>query len=232
MSPEKFTTILDGLKNKSSTKQNVYRITVEAFELFRQTAKDMAAELNARMHEVDPNVEVKTTDISDFEFHLKFSGDTLVFMMHTNVFSFPTDHFIPKSKYVKEDPFRGYCGLIQVYNFLSDSIKYNREGDLGYLIARLFVNKDQHFFIEGKRQLSFMFNNFEAQQITHEKVTEVLENAMSYCLDFELFTPPFETSQVITVEQKNQESYNSGNSTGKRLGFKFMTELNPNASTH
>ena len=34
-----------------------------------------------------------------------------------------------------------FCGIINIYNFLSDSFKYNRESDLGYLVGRIFINK-------------------------------------------------------------------------------------------
>ena len=45
--------------------------------------------------------------------------------------------------------YRTYCGVINMYNFLSDSFKYNRENDLGYLIGRMFINKE-NTFVEGK----------------------------------------------------------------------------------
>jgi hypothetical protein len=43
----------------------------------------------------------------------------------------------------------GYFGVVNVYNFLSDSFRYNRERDLGYLVARIFLNKEGHFFVQG-----------------------------------------------------------------------------------
>ena len=55
-----------------------------------------------------------------------------------------------KQKYVKEDKMRSFCGVIHVYNFLNDSFKYNRLNDVGNLVARIFVNKDKHFFVEGE----------------------------------------------------------------------------------
>ena len=66
--------------------------------------------------------------------------------MHTNTFSFDKSHQIWNSSYVKEDEYKAYCGVINVYNFLSDSFKYNRANDLGYMIGRLFINKEKHFF--------------------------------------------------------------------------------------
>jgi len=34
--------------------------------------------------------------------------------------------------------------MISIYNFLSDSFKFNRVNDIGYLIARVFTNKENH----------------------------------------------------------------------------------------
>lgn len=65
--------------------------------------------------------------------------------MHTNVFCFPPEHAVGKSSYVLETPTRGYCGMIQAYNFLSDSLKYQRLSDIGYLLARLFINAEGNF---------------------------------------------------------------------------------------
>ena len=55
--------------------------------------------------------------------------------------------------YPEENPNRGFCGLIHIYNFLNDSFKYNRVHDLGYLIGRIFINHENHFMVQGKRQL-------------------------------------------------------------------------------
>ncbi len=78
--------------------------------------------------------------------------------------------------------------------------------------------------IEGKRQLSFLYSNMAEQVITRDAVLDIIEQAMLYCLEFELLTPPYENVQIITVEQKNHASYSSGHPTGKRLGFMYSNE--------
>jgi hypothetical protein len=216
-----FSEIKKTLLEKSSVKQLVFRQSKIAFNELRKTVKNIANELSNEIYTEDPNVEVKFYDKSEFEFHLKFSGDTLVFMMHTNVFDFESSHFIHQSAYVKEDHFREYCGMIQMYNFLADSIKYNREGDMGYLVGRLFINKDQHFFIEGKRPISFLFNDFSKCEINDETLSQIVAEAMKFCLNFDLTTPPLDIVNLITVEQKNMMSFSSGIPTAKQLGFRM-----------
>ncbi|MDQ3073059.1 MAG: hypothetical protein M3Q97_07355, partial [Bacteroidota bacterium] len=145
---------------KAGTKQFIFRKTIDTFKLFKQHINQVAGEVQGQMVPIDKNIEVSAFESGDFEVGLKFSGDTLYFMMHTNVFNFPPEHAIHRTDYVREDPLRAYCGMIMIYDFLSDSIKYNRLNDIGYLIARVFVNKEGHFFVQGKRQFSFLYNDF------------------------------------------------------------------------
>lgn len=220
----KITQIQEILCKKSSTKQQVFRLTQSIFRDLKMVLRDIEAELTPSLASDAPNVEVKYSDKGDFEAHLKFSGDTLVVMMHTNVFDFDESHFVNKSPYVQEDTLREFCGMIQIYNFLSDSIKYNRDNDVGYLIARLFINKDQHFFVEGKRPLSFLFNDLEKNIISKESLRTIVEEAMLFCLNFDLMAPPVDSINYISVEQKNFMSHSSGMPTGKRLGFVMSSE--------
>lgn len=209
------------LSTKSCTKQLVYRNTLNSFQQFKKKLHEVEEKLSGKMAALDKGVEVKYSEKGDFEAHLKFSGDTLVLMMHTNVFDFAEDHHINKHPYIKEDRMREYCGLIQVYNFLSDSIKYNRQEDIGILIARIFINNDNHFFIEGKRPLSFLFNDISHHELNEERIQRIIEEAMLYCLNFDLIAPPVEAVNFITVDQKNMESYSSGFPTAKTLGFQM-----------
>ena len=87
-------------------------------------------------------MKLEYIDRGKFDAEMRMAGDVLFFSMHSNIFEFDRDHSVWKLSYVEEDKMRSYCGIINVYNFLSDSFKYNRFDDLGYLIGRIFVNKD------------------------------------------------------------------------------------------
>jgi hypothetical protein len=215
------------LCKKSFVKQEVYKITVDTFSRIKEIMHSTAEKLTPTIAHTAPSVEVKYSEHGNFEAHLKFSGDTIVVMMHTNVFDFDNNHHIGRSNYVKEDPMREFCGLIQIYNFLSDSLKYNREHDMGYLIARIFVNKDKHFFIDGKRPLSFLYGDFEKNIITEDIIKNIIEEAMLFCLNFDLMAPPVDAINFISVEQKNIMSYSSGMPTVKKLGFVMQKDDEP-----
>ncbi len=212
------------LLEKASTKQLVYRNTKEVFGQLKEIMKALTYELTSEIYQVDPNVTIKYYDKGELEVHLKFSADTLVFMMHTNVFDFESDHYIQKTKYIMADPLREFCGMIQIYNFLADSIKYNREEDLGYLVGRIFVNKEKHFFIEGKRPLAFLYNELATCIISDETLRNVVIEAMYYCLNFDLLAPPLDAVNYISVEQKNLMSFGGGMPTSKHLGFRMESE--------
>jgi hypothetical protein len=217
---EKLVEIIDGLNSKAALKQHIYRNTLTVFEQFKKCATEIANKLTPEVVSKDKSMEVELTEIGAFEFHLKFSGDTIAFIMHTNVFSFPPEHEISKTSYVNEAPDRGYCGMIQAYNFLSDSLKYQRLGDIGYLLARIFINCEGNFYVDGQRQLDFLFKDFNKQKIDNESIIKVIEQTMLYALDFDLYIPPMDNMKEMTVQEKDYFNNPRGFATGKRLGFK------------
>lgn len=218
MSKTRIEEIVDIMRNKSVAKQQAYQATVEVMAEFKKVMQGYEQNLNNQIQGLHKNLDVKFTEVGPFEAHLKFGGDTLVFMMHTNIFDFESTHTINKTKYVQADPLREYCGLIQVYNFLSDSLKYNRVGDMGTLIGRIFVNREKHFFMDGHRPFSFLYNDFEQLEMSEKYINTILEDAMLHSLKLDLIAPPFEMFNIISVEQKNFNSYTSGFDT-PRLGF-------------
>ncbi len=83
---------------KSSTKQLVYRNSKQAFDVFKSEVKLIVDSIYPQVNVIDKNIEISVLEKTPFEFHLKFSGDTLVFMMHTNVFDFDKEHPLKKNK--------------------------------------------------------------------------------------------------------------------------------------
>ena len=178
------------LREKVVLKQEVFERTRTVFVQLKEILQTLFVEMGKEIKNIDKEILLEFKDKGDFEMEFTLADDTLVFMMHTNVFTFDHDHEIWKSSYVQEDPNRSFCGKIYIYNFLSDSFKYNRTNDIGLLIARLFVNKDGHFFVEGKRQLGFLYNDFSSAVLDTENLRKVVESAILYSLDFDPYIPP------------------------------------------
>ena len=217
--------ILRLLEQKACLKQQIFRTTLSVFNRFKSQLGKIGNQMRTDFKKKDPDVEIHYSENGDFEAQLKFSGDVLVISMHSNVFSFPPEHAVNQLKYVKEEPSRKYCGIIHIHNFLADSLKYNRASDTGYLLGRIFINSEEHFFVDGQSQLGFLFNSFGKGKIKQAQIIEILELAIIYCMDFDLLTPPFETVRQITLQEKQFMGANSGYPTGKRVGYKFRTEF-------
>lgn len=216
-----FQKIIDEVKNKACLKQLIYRNTLKTFKQFKMISQEMITALKKSSLEIDSNVALEFVEKSAFEFELKIGGDVLLIYMHTNVHGFEMNHPMWKMGYINEDPSRNYCGVINIYNFLADSFKYNRVNDVGHLIGRIFVNRDQHFFVEGRRQLNFLFNDFINQKIHLQDIQSILEQAILYSMSFDLTVPPYKQSQFISVGELMQDASTMRIKTSKRLGFKF-----------
>ncbi len=223
--PEPREMILKMLQTKSSMKQDVYTLTVELFKSLKTAVQEIGTDLNDSIQAADKRITVKYTDKGEMACELKVAGDTIIFHMHTNVFKLDQTHSLWKTSYLTDDELRGYFGVVNMYNFLSDSFKYNRERDLGYLVARLFLNKDGHFFVQGKRQLGFLYADLAENVIDPVKLKQVLLSAILYVLDFDLLAPPYDQVNQVTVSEVNELNANMQISTGKRLGFRFQADV-------
>ncbi len=220
------TSLFNLVQNKGSLKQNIYSITNAAFQEFKSQASKLAEEYSKYESEnqIENRVELKYSDKGEFEFEIKFGGDVLLFMMHSNVFEIPRNHELMKTPYVKKDKERSYGGLIYIYNFLADSFKYGRENDAGYLIGRLMVNKENHYFIEGKKEIGMIFHNFESSILDPNAIEKIISSSMEYTVNFDLLVPPYEKVTYISVMDVLRRTQSSGMTTGKRLGFKFQAD--------
>lgn len=216
--------ILQLIEDKSSLKQDVFELTKKKFSEIREVLEQTVTELESEFADKDNRIQFYYKKKGDFEAEVKVAGDILIFHMHTNVFQFDKSHSMWRSSYLKDNENNGFVGIINIYNFLADSFKFNREGDSGYLIARIFVNHEGHFLVQGKRQLGFLYNDFVGSVLTKDKILEIVESAILYTLDFDMLTPPYQHMQEVTVGAIQAQSENLNIRTGKRLGFKFSND--------
>lgn len=228
MEQSNYNLILQKLEEKASLKQQIYRNTMDVFALTKKAMSKLASKLHQDYTVKNPTVEITYKDTHQFEAELKFSGDLLMLSMHSNVFNFEEGHRIYSSSYVKSDPSLSYCGVIYIHNFLADSIKYNRLSDEGTLVARILINKEKRFIIEGEGQLGFMYDSFSDQEISEDALTCVLEMAILECINTDLQLPTYDTVKDITLYQKQTILAASGYPTGKRLGYLFKSEMQSN----
>ena len=213
--------IIELLKTKSSTKQEVYRITKDIFDDISNILEKKISILSSGLHQTDNLINLEHESKGAFESHISFSGDRLVFHMHSNIFDFYPSHPIHKTSYVKQDSMRSFCGVIHIYNFLNDSFKYNRLNDVGNLIGRLFINKDRHFFVEGEKELGFLFNDFVNQELNLEYLEKIIDTSILFALNFDLLVPNFQDIHLVNVHQMLDMNNAHKLRTSKSLGFRF-----------
>jgi len=214
-----FEALAEILQHKGTLKQQVYDNTHNVYLLFKEVLKSHADKLKEKCQNDPFDIEYKENGA--FEAQLKFAGDTLFFNMHSNVFTFPQEYFIHQSAYVKENTDRQYCGMIEVYNFLSDSIKYSRLYDSGYLVARIFINVEGHFFVEGEDTLGFLYKDFDNLIINKDFIELIVEATMLYSINFDLWIPKYQEIKEIRVAHKLEQTGIQNHKTSKRLGFVF-----------
>ncbi len=214
--------IAQGLSSKASAKQAIYRSTQAAFDLLRQVSQELCLELTQKITtSVDASVRIEYYPVNGMEFHIRFSGDLLVFVMHSNIVTFPENFGPMTTPYVAADFRRRFFGHIMAYNFMADSIKYQRLNDPGYLIGRLLVNIDSHYFLEGVQQLELPDHDMSETPVTIDSMRLFVESAMIAAVNNDLIAPPMNDIQKITVKQKLE---NQQVSRGSKVGFSFSHE--------
>jgi len=221
---EKKQAIIVTLKEKSVLKQKVYDNTFESFCLVKEILKSFSRESNVSLAGTDSRIRLEYTDRSNFDAQLKVAGDILLFSMHSNIFQFDREHPAWKTAYIQKNKYNAYSGIINIYNFLADSFKYSRLDDLGYLIARIFINHEKQYFVEGKRQMGMLFTNYGNEEISRQSLQIIIATAIQYSLEFDLLVPPYDTVKIATVGQAEAKIQHSRVITGKRLGFQFNSD--------
>ncbi len=221
---EKKLNIIGTLREKSVLKQKVYDNTFDSFCVVKDILKTLAKDVNINLGGIDPRIKLEYTDRSSFDAQLKVAGDILFFSMHSNIFQFDREHPAWKTAYIQKNRFNAYSGIINIYNFLADSFKYTRLDDLGYLIARIFINHEKQYFVEGKRQMGMLFTNYGNEEISRPSLQVIIETAIQYALEFDLLVPPYDTVKIATVGQAEAKIQHSRVITGKRLGFQFNSD--------
>jgi len=223
-SPKKKLMIVDTLKSKSVLKEKVYDNTSVAFMIIKDILKNLTKEVNTSLLGIDPRIRMEYTDRSNYDAQLRVAADMLLFSMHSNIFQFDREHPAWKTAYIQKNKFNAYSGVINIYNFLADSFRFSRLEDLGYLIARIFINHENQYFVEGKRQMGMLFTNYGNEEFNKESLQNIVYTAINYSLEFDLLVPPYDAIKIASVGQAESKIQQTRLITGKRLGFQFNSD--------
>ena len=105
---------------------------------------------------------------------------------------------------------------------MSDSFKFNRHNDPGYLLARLLINNEARYIIEGNGRLGALSNKISGGPISEMELNVLIKIALTMAIENDLVAPPFPQVQFITVHQKNEKTQEMGG--GQKIGFRMSFE--------
>jgi hypothetical protein len=211
--------ILHLLESKSTAKQITYKNLLAAFTTLSNESKRIIQELNKKVRPGDDDVTMEFKIVHEHEFHVKVAGDLLVFVLHTNIVTFEETHPVMQDPYTKLNAVNRYFGQIMVYNFMSDSIKFNRVNDPGYLVARLLINHEGRYVVEGEGRLSALSNKISESAITEIDLSILVKFALTVAIENDLMAPSFPDVRFITLHQKMEKTQELG--AGHKIGFKM-----------
>jgi hypothetical protein len=216
--------LLNLLENKITLKQDIIEDVKEAFELLRTVLNQEVDFFKSKL--TDNRIRMFIEDKSGTEIKAFVGSDCLIFHMHANIFLLPETHPLWKTDYLKDDFTKGYFGIIYIYNFLAESMLKQRLGDPGYLIGRIFINKEGHFFVEGQKEIVKNFKPISDANICDDSMRYIIQSSFAYAINFDLLSPPYEMVSQINVQQAIAIANSISLQTGKRLGYQFEKDEN------
>lgn len=218
--------ILDTVNGKCAHKMRVKQNVASVFGTMKEEARKLVEQIIA---EQDKGVlaSVAFRNVDNLQFQMDFGEDTIIFNLHEDVFDLEASHPVRKSSYVKEDTNRAFCGMVSIYNFLSTSINKARLDDLGYLIGRVFINAENHFFVDGKKRVGFLYSSFDTQTFNEKAMREVLIASVLHCMESDLEVPAFDAFASLNVLQIQSINGSMVKLPSRPLGFHFNKPMNP-----
>ena len=221
-SPDYLAYIKHMLESKSTAKQLTYKHLLAAFSMLAAESEKLIDELKKRTAPGDQDVTLEFIRVSDHEFQVKLAGDLLIFVLHTNIVTFDQEHSVMQDKYILENEINRYFGQINIYNFMSDSLKFNRINDPGYLLARIMINHDNRFFAEGEGQLGLVYSRISDGPIRETDLQNIVKLALAIAIENDLMAPPYVKVKFITLYQKMEHIPELGG--GQKIGFRMSYE--------
>jgi hypothetical protein len=72
--------------------------------------------------------------------------------------------------------------------------------------------------------MGFLYNDIINSVIDKDKMKAIIQSAVLYTLDFDLFIPPYDEVKEVSVFEIQQLSDKLKLKTAKRLGFQFTAD--------
>ena len=96
---------------------------------------------------------------------------------------------------------------------------HNRPNDLGYLIARIFINKENHYFVEGSGSWA-LYNDFSSLEFLKRRYANC-SNRRSCTVSILTRSPPYDQVIQVTVGEIQETRSPGEDRHRKALGLSF-----------
>ena len=104
------------------------------------------------------------------------------------------------------------------------ALNKDRLNDVGFLVSRIFINRNQNFFVESKASFNNEISKFNNETINKHFLSEIIGQLILFSIDFELLTPSFDDVQVVSLHEMIKINNEMKLKTSKKLGYKFSNE--------
>lgn len=94
--------ILTKLQTTGKLKFNLFEMTERLFSDLENICAQLAKEINEKSGEIN-QILVKVEKNNTFEFIFTIGGDSLIFILQSNIVRLPDENYLCKSKYLKDD---------------------------------------------------------------------------------------------------------------------------------
>src|SRR3954463_8159486 len=101
--PAQKDTILKVLQDKILLKKEVFEKTKAVFRDLKAKLAEMESGYRTSVTDISKDLIVAFNDKGEFEAEFTLADETLLFIMHTNIFTFDGGHEIWKNKYIQAD---------------------------------------------------------------------------------------------------------------------------------
>ncbi|HCM78084.1 MAG TPA: hypothetical protein DIS90_16995, partial [Cytophagales bacterium] len=92
----------------------------------------------------------------------------------------------------------------------------------GYLVARILINHENRFLVEGEGRLGFLFNQISSRPISNQDLNDIVQHSLTTAIENDLMAPPFPQVRFITLHQKLEKTSELG--AGQKIGFRMKYE--------
>lgn len=209
-------TVTDLLNTKAKLKQDVAATTTAVFAQLKATIQDHVLPLKETL--TDERIRLSVEEKGEQEVRMMIGSDAIFFLKHSNVFL--REELLPEAQSTDAKcTQKTYHGVVNIFNFLADSVEQNRFNDAGFLVGRILIGDAKSIMLETKERLE-IFEIDDANNTVENILQHILENILVLSINFELNLPEYALLEEVSLNQILASSTQMQMKTSKRLGFK------------